>query len=186
MDLSRDTVTGERNRFALKVVLGLVIAGATIGLATGFLGASAIRALGFSADDDPAPVQPAATDDADEPSDEPSPTDEPTAEPTTEPTTEPEPDGQKPRTRFQVEQDAVSAGERIDLSGRAPKLGAGETLQIQRREAASGSWSDFPVTVETRKGGRFSTWIVTGRTGTWEFRAASGDFSTPTATVTIN
>ena len=47
--------------------------------------------------------------------------------------------------------------------------GEGVALQIQRREG--GSWSDFPVQANVR-GGVFSTWIQTSRTGEQRFRVA--------------
>ncbi len=60
----------------------------------------------------------------------------------------------------------VGAGQRINLNGVYPS-GEGAVLQVQRRE--SGTWTDFPVTVPVR-GGSFTTWIETSRTGASPFR----------------
>jgi hypothetical protein len=56
--------------------------------------------------------------------------------------------------------------EHISLSGSylAPD---GTTLQVQRRDASG--WSSFPVTASV-SGGNFSTYILTGHTGTNRFR----------------
>ncbi|MGH1562539.1 hypothetical protein [Mumia sp. DW29H23] len=175
MDLSKETADGARNRLAVKIVLGLVAAGVAIGLLMGFAGASAIRALGFKADP---PAEPVASSPTSEP------TDEPETEPTTPAPTTPGPSPAKKEPAFRASSDKVSPGERIEFSGRAPGLGSGATLQVQRKEA-DGDWSDFPVTLETRKGGTFSTWIVTSRTGRWDFRVVGEGFSSPTATVEI-
>jgi hypothetical protein len=180
MDLSKDTTDGVRNRLAVKIVLGLVAAGVAIGLLMGVAGASAIKALGFKDDTPPAPAASSPTDDADDDGD----TDasaSPTTAPTTTPTTTPP---KKKEPVFEASSDRVSPGERIEFAGRAPGLGSGATLQVQRKEA-DGEWSDFPVTLETRKGGKFSTWIVTSRTGRWDFRVVGEGFSSPTATVEI-
>lgn len=60
----------------------------------------------------------------------------------------------------------VAAFEHIDLSGSylAPD---GTTLQVQRLQAHG--WSDFPVTA-TLSAGNFTTYIVTGHTGTNRLR----------------
>ncbi|KAA1423601.1 hypothetical protein FE697_008385 [Mumia zhuanghuii] len=177
LDLSKETAEGSRNRLAAKIVLGLVAAGAAIGLLMGFAGASAMRSLGFDSDAMPVPATSAPTT---EPTEEPA-TDEPTTAPTpTTPSATP-----KKSATFKAAQASVSAGERIEFTGRAPELGSGATLQIQRKDEGGG-WSDFPVTAQTRKGGKFSTWIVTGRTGRWDFRAVGEGFSSPVATVEIS
>ena len=80
-----------------------------------------------------------------------------------------DPPSQAPRKRpaitLRVEQTAVRAGERINLSGDY-RRGNGAVLQVQRLE---GGWSDFPVTMSV-DGGRFSTYIQTSRTGDARFR----------------
>ena len=60
----------------------------------------------------------------------------------------------------------VSAGERINFNG-VYVDGEGVALQIQRKEG--GTWVDFPVDATVR-GGVFSTWIQTSRTGESPFR----------------
>jgi hypothetical protein len=77
---------------------------------------------------------------------------------------------------------SVGPGERIDLSGFYGREGA--SLQVQRQQGSA--WTDFPVST-TVGGGSFDTWIVTGQTGTAQFRVidtATGTFSNP-VTVTI-
>ncbi len=91
----------------------------------------------------------------------------PETSPTAEPSESPEPSPNKPSRRIslQVFPNEVSPGERINFSGVYP-AGEGATLQVQRFE---GSWSDFPVTANVR-GGIFTTYIVTSRTGKAKFR----------------
>jgi hypothetical protein len=60
----------------------------------------------------------------------------------------------------------VAPGERINFNG-VYVDGEGVALQIQRKE--DGTWVDFPVTATVR-GGVFSTWIQTTRTGESPFR----------------
>lgn len=180
IDLSNETADGARNRLLLKIVLGLVAVGVAVGLVFGFAGASAIRALGFKSE--PVAEAPAASEPTEEP-DEPDEPDETTPAPTTAPTTTPPAKPKEPV--FTTSSPTVSPGERIEFTGRAPELGAGATLQVQRREGQDGEWGDFPVTATTRKGGTFSTWIVTSRTGSWEFRVVGDGFESPTARVEI-
>jgi hypothetical protein len=71
----------------------------------------------------------------------------------------------------------VSANERINLTGVYPGA-EGASLQVQRFE---GSWVDFPVSASVR-GGAFTTYIYTGRSGANRFRVvdkASGRKSNP-------
>jgi hypothetical protein len=60
----------------------------------------------------------------------------------------------------------VSPGERINFNG-VYVDGEGVALQIQRKEGSA--WVDFPVDATVR-GGVFSTWIQTSRTGESPFR----------------
>lgn len=64
----------------------------------------------------------------------------------------------------------VSAGERISLTGEYRRR-EGASLQVQRLE--EGRWADFPVTARV-SGGRFSTYITTGRTGPTRLRVLDG------------
>jgi hypothetical protein len=71
----------------------------------------------------------------------------------------------------------VAAMERIYLTGTYPG-GEGASLQVQRKE---GGWSDFPVSTSV-SGGTFSTYVMTGQTGSNKFRvvdAGSGKKSNP-------
>jgi hypothetical protein len=61
---------------------------------------------------------------------------------------------------------SVGPGERINFNG-VYVDGEGVPLQIQRKEGAE--WIDFPVEATVR-GGVFSTWIQTTRTGEQAFR----------------
>jgi hypothetical protein len=91
--------------------------------------------------------------------------------------------GRKDRITLFVAPQRVGAGERINFNG-VYRGGEGATLQIQRREG--GSWTDFPVTATVR-GGSFSTWIETSRTGESAFRVfdPSLERSSNVVTVTI-
>jgi hypothetical protein len=69
---------------------------------------------------------------------------------------------------------------RISLDGRYGG-GAGQVLQVQRREA--GRWSSFPVTITVR-GGTFHSWVASGRSGVNRFRVVdirAGKASNPVA-----
>lgn len=71
---------------------------------------------------------------------------------------------------------------RIDLAGRCG-CGSGTTLVVQRLE--HGHWSRFPATA-TASGGRFHTWVMTGRSGANQFRVVvpGGRASNP-VTITV-
>lgn len=70
------------------------------------------------------------------------------------------------RIKLSVAPKSVGPGERINFNG-VYVDGEGVALQIQRKEG--GSWVDFPVDATVR-GGVFSTWIQTSRTGESPFR----------------
>ena len=75
-------------------------------------------------------------------------------------------EGRGDRITLFVAPQRVRPGERINFNG-VYRDGEGATLQIQRRE--NGTWTDFPVSATVR-GGSFSTWIQTSRTGGAQFR----------------
>ncbi len=75
----------------------------------------------------------------------------------------------------------VAAGGRIDFTG-VYGGGEGRTLQIQRKEA--GVWTDFPVDATVR-GGIFSTWIMTSRTGETKFRVVDTSDQKASNVVTV-
>jgi hypothetical protein len=77
-----------------------------------------------------------------------------------------EKEGRADRITLFVAPQQVGPGERINFNG-VYRGGEGATLQIQRKE--SGRWTDFPVSATVR-GGSFSTWIQTSRTGQSQFR----------------
>lgn len=77
-------------------------------------------------------------------------------------------------------QSAVAPMQRIDLSGSYGKDGA--ILQVQRKE--NGSWNDFPVTVSVR-GGAFSTYVMTGKSGKTKFRVVDTDSGEESNAVTV-
>lgn len=83
----------------------------------------------------------------------------------------------KPALTLQASPARVAAGERITLTG-AYRGHDGASLQVQRFE---GSWVDFPVDTTVRAG-RFSTYIITTRTGPSRLRVvdqATGKASEP-------
>lgn len=72
----------------------------------------------------------------------------------------------------------VARMERIYLSGSYPRA-EGASLQVQR--AQGGGWTDFPVSTSV-SGGTFSTYVMTGQSGTNRFRvvdSAKGKKSNP-------
>ena len=81
-----------------------------------------------------------------------------------------------------VSPQSVGPGQRIDLSGSYGREGA--ALQVQRRPAGSGAWTDFPVSA-TVSGGTFDTWIVTSQTGATQFRVLDQATGTISNTVTV-
>jgi hypothetical protein len=119
----------------------------------------------------------------------------PEGEPTTSPQSFPDPEGdgqpdasssasptakptkKAPKISLQAFPQQVSANQRINLTGVYPQA-EGAQLQVQRFE---GSWVDFPVTATVR-GGAYTTYIYTGRTGVNRLRVldkASGLASRP-------
>jgi hypothetical protein len=83
-----------------------------------------------------------------------------------EPKPSKEPSPRTDRIKLFVAPQSVSPGERINFNG-VYVDGEGVALQVQRKEG--GTWVDFPVTATVR-GGVFSTWIQTSRTGQSPFR----------------
>jgi hypothetical protein len=77
-----------------------------------------------------------------------------------------EPSPRTDRIKLFVAPQSVGPGERINFNG-VYVDGEGVALQIQRKEGST--WADFPVTATVR-GGVFSTWIQTTRTGKAAFR----------------
>ncbi|MDO9378959.1 MAG: hypothetical protein Q7T56_08910 [Nocardioidaceae bacterium] len=173
MDLSSRTVAGRRNQLLAKVVVGLVVVGAAIGIFVGMVSATVLDAVGIRATE-PTPTAAASAS--------PTPSAAPTSAPTTAATTEaPAPE---PTPQIEVSPQDASPGERITFTGSFPDLDGGTTLQVQRREG--GEWTDFPVDARTRDDGTFSTYILTSRTGEQQFRLeAAGGTATPPVTVTI-
>ena len=90
-------------------------------------------------------------------------------------------EGRGDRITLFIAPQRVGAGERINVNG-VYGDGEGATLQIQRRE--NGVWTDFPVTATVR-GGAFSTWIVTSRTGESAFRVFDPSLERASNVVTI-
>lgn len=90
------------------------------------------------------------------------------ADPGSETSPKKEKERRKPRSviSLSVSPLEVAAMERIDLTGTYPG-GEGATLQVQRFE---GGWSDFAGVSATVRGGTFSTFVMTGRSGENRFR----------------
>ena len=156
-----------------RLALWFVVAGLAIGGALGFAGATVVRATGLGGVDLP-------------PITSPTPSATPSATPTPPPTPTATTEDQEEKPTFSVESDRVAPGQRFTISGRFPSLDDGEVLQVQVRDPG-GSWDDFPVSVQTRDGGRFETKIYTSRTGEREFRVVheGSDTESPSAKVTI-
>lgn len=156
-----------------RLALWFVVAGLAIGGLFGFAGATIVRATGLGGVELP-------------PISSPTPSATPSATPTPTPTPTPTGTTEVERPTFVVESDRVAPGQRFSISGRFPELDEGAVLQVQVRDPG-GPWDDFPVSVQTRDGGRFETQIYTSRTGEREFRVIHEDSDTasPSATVTI-
>jgi hypothetical protein len=96
-----------------------------------------------------------------------------------EPSEEPSP--RTDRIKLFAAPQSVSPGERINFNG-VYVDGEGVPLQIQRKEGAT--WVDFPVEATVR-GGVFSTWIQTTRTGVSPFRVIDETTNRVSNVVTI-
>jgi hypothetical protein len=75
----------------------------------------------------------------------------------------------------------VSAGQRINLTGRY-RARDGRVVQVQRHE---GRWVDFPTSATVR-GGRFSTYVITSRTGDNRFRVRDESTGRASNPVTVS
>lgn len=162
------------------LLVGLAIAGAVVSVA-GFAGLGSSEGDSGGEEDAETLVmpryKPTETVDADLGLPTPSPTDGKRPSPSAE---------RSPRTdriKLFVAPQAVGPGERINFNG-VYVDGEGVALQIQRKEGTS--WVDFPVTATVR-GGVFSTWIQTSRTGEARFRVfdATANRASNAVTVTI-
>jgi hypothetical protein len=104
----------------------------------------------------------------------PSPDSSPTAEPTKE----------KPRITLTASPATVASYQQINLTGTYPG-GNGSVLQVQRKQAGT-DWIDFPSSA-TVEGGRFRTYVESGRTGRNFFRVVdeSTGLASKPATVVI-
>ena len=159
------------------VAVALVIGGVVSVVA---LGAAKVSGLG---DDRPSATAPASLY---LPSDEPTTTPETFPDPEGSGATSPSPAAPSPTKKpakkrtaisLQASPQQVPANQRINLTGDYPRSD-GASLQVQRFE---GSWVDFPVNASVR-GGSFSTYVYTGRSGPNRFRVvdkASGRTSNP-------
>ena len=146
--------------------------GAAVGIVVGLTSAVLIGATGISSTELPSltvPTTPAPTT--------PTPTPTTTPTPSAEETPDPDPTLTIPNTD-------VSPGERFTIEGAFPALGGGEELQVQVKDPGE-KWDEFPVTVETRGGGKYRTEIYTSRTGERDFRLAHEDSDTKTPAVSV-
>ena len=107
------------------------------------------------------------------------PTPSPTQSETPSPSAEPSP--RTDRIKLFVAPQAVGPGERINFNG-VYVDGEGVALQVQRKEGDT--WTDFPVTATVR-GGVYSTWIQTTRTGEAKFRMFDGTANRASNAVTV-
>ena len=166
-------VDPEERRSAFKrLAYWFAATGAVVGIVVGLTSAVLIGATGISSTELPSltvPTTPAPTT--------PTPTPTATATPDAEETPDPDPTLTIPTTE-------VSPGERFTIEGAFPALGGGEQLQVQVKDPGE-RWDEFPVTVETRKGGKYRTEIYTSRTGKRDFRMAHAGSNTKTPAVSV-
>lgn len=177
MNFDQDTEDGARNRLIGFSVLGLVAVGVVLGLLVGGLGLAAVRTADLGTDEETTSAP------RSEPTEEPSQTEappEPTEEPSERPTRDPD------QAVLRVAPQQVGTFDQIDLTGRIPEVGAGVTLQVQRR--MGGVWTDFPVNPVTGDGGTFSTFVQTGQAGRNVFRLVdpTSGAATPGAGVEVS
>jgi cytoskeletal protein RodZ len=185
-------VTQDRDEFRRRAVrAALMVAGiaAAIGLVIGLLTAGVVYLSGAAPDDEP--KQAVAAPKADREEEIPSPALSPTASPSQSPSQSPSPSPSataeksresrdkptrsrprkpKQRTAAEIRLNAGSPSarryERVALRGRYPRSN-GKTLAVQRFEG--GAWRAFPTSATVR-GGRYSTYIASGRPGPNRFR----------------
>jgi len=182
VDFDEETGEGRRNRTIAFSVFGLVTLGVVLGLLIGGLGLAAMRSTNLDvggADPTEATSDASAAEQTTEPS---------ATEPTTEETTDPTADAEGPT--LTASPTAVGVSEEIYLEGSFPDVGAGVTVQVQRRQ--DGTWLDFPdstspVTATTQDDGSFSTYVLTGQTGVnvWRVVALDTGAATNSARVTV-
>jgi hypothetical protein len=160
------------------VVLALIVGGVMAGVAYGVA-----HVAGLTGGSDPVPAAgPAAP--ATSASAAASPSSAAPATPAASPSASPSPGAQRHDRHGAIALTAhprrVDQMGRISLDGRYGG-GAGQVLQVQRREA--GRWSSFPVTITVR-GGTFHSWVASGRSGVNQFRVVdihAGKSSNPVA-----
>ncbi|MDQ3628111.1 MAG: hypothetical protein M3419_04765 [Actinomycetota bacterium] len=192
MNFDQDTEDGARNRLIGFSVLGLVAVGVVVGLLVGGLGLAAVRTADIGTDEESTSQPPTETSAEPSQTTEPEPSEPEPSEP--EPT-EPEPTEPEPSDRptrdpdravLRASPQQVATFDEIDLTGRMPAVGAGVTLQVQRRFGDT-AWSDFPVNPVTGDNGAFSTVVQTGVVGRNEFRLVdpTSGATTPRAVVEV-
>lgn len=164
-------------RNAISKIAGLFIAiGAVLGAILGLGGAAFVAATGIGGVDLPPISAPAP-----EPSKSPSPSPKPT-DSADDDTKKQEKKSSEPS--FKVGSKQVAPSQRFSISGRYPKLDAGEVLEVQMLEE-SGEWRPFPVTTITLEGGRYKTEIYTARVGDQKFRMLHRASNTATKPQTV-
>ncbi|HET7327537.1 MAG TPA: hypothetical protein VFJ14_09660 [Nocardioidaceae bacterium] len=172
-----------RRQITGAIVLAALIA-AVVGVVVALTATAALRTVGISGGDGPAPsvAQPEpdetpTPDTVESPSSTPSPSTDPTPSTSPGPSTspsptsgprsgaggsrEPKPDAESSPIELHTGALAAVAMEQVTLRGRYPG-GNGTTLQVQRLEG--GSWTAFPTTA-TVEGGTFQTYVALGRPG---------------------
>jgi hypothetical protein len=157
------------------VVLALIVGGVMAGIAYGVA-----HVAGLTGGSDPVPAAgPAAP--ATAASAAASPSSAAPATPAASPSASPSPGARRhDAIALTAHPRRVAQMGRISLDGRYGG-GAGQVLQVQRREA--GRWSSFPVTITVR-GGTFHSWVASGRSGVNRFRVVdirAGKASNPVA-----
>lgn len=171
MNFDPDTEAGSRNRQIAFSLLGLIAGGVVLVLLVGGLGMVAVRTVDIGTGEE----TPAGRSEPVPESTEPAPTQEPRD---SRPSRDPD------RAVLRASPQQVGSYEEIDLTGRMPEVGAGVTLQVQRR--MGGPWTDFPVNPVTGVGGTFSTVVQTGQLGRNRFRLLDPATASSTPSVRVD
>lgn len=170
----------------------LIGVGALLGVAVlvgGLIGVLALGAANVAGIGGSDSARPSVAPSLYRPSRSPTPTRTPAepSSPTSSAPVQPEPSATKtPKPKPQIALSAtslsVAPSERIDLTGVYPQ-GEGVVLQVQRFE---NGWVDFPTSATVR-GGIFTTYVLTGRTGVNRFRVydVSADRASNPVSITV-
>jgi hypothetical protein len=174
----------QRSRASVGTAIAILIVAAIIGFAGGAIAGS--NSGGQPADQ--------TTETAGDPTADASPDD--TSETETDENGNDDGDGNgSDRITLNASPSSVSAGDRIDLTGRIDPPVAGVELRVERSVGSTDAWDSFPgadnqVTATTNANGEFSTWVQSSRQGVnyWKLvGTVDGEFAESNVVeVTIN